>query len=239
MVLLWSREHCACILKGAYHCTRLLLQNSGPAKVLVRGFTSIFVSLPFSTFRNHESQSECSIRVATNTDRVIDSDEYYVTNKEKENVYVLTTTAPLKVLRLLLGRDVTLAMARSVTANGDTIRGEAAYRLMECHEPIPMAVKFDFFLSKTINSTTGNGKIGMTSGKYCEGIEKPGLNVTVKSSILTLRLSLMSNRLAKWVPKVWHGPKKKAYVLGRSSTRIQSTKNKSISSFSFSWSFEL
>ena len=110
----------------------------------------IFVSLLFSTFRNHDSRSECSIRVATNTDRVIDSDEYYVTNKEKENVYVLTTTAPLKVLQLLLGRDVTLAMARSVAANGDTIRGEAAYRLMECHEPMPMAVKFEYFVKLSL-----------------------------------------------------------------------------------------
>ena len=71
--------------------------------------------------------------------RVIDNDEYYVTNVEKEIVYVLTATAPLKILRDVLGRDVTMAMAKSVVANGDTIRGEAAYRLMEFHEPTPTA----------------------------------------------------------------------------------------------------
>ena len=54
-------------------------------------------------------------------------------------MYVLTAPAPLKILRDVLGRDVTMAMAKSVVANGDTIRGEAAYRLMEFHEPTPTA----------------------------------------------------------------------------------------------------
>ena len=65
----------------------------------------LLVSFLFSMFREHDYQSDLFIRMTKSTDRVIDNDECYVTSVEKEIAYVLTTTAPLKVLRDVLGRN--------------------------------------------------------------------------------------------------------------------------------------
>ena len=110
----------------------------------------------FVSFWDHDdSQSDLSIWMAKSTDRFIDNDEYYVTSVEKEIVYGLTTTAPLKVLRDVLARDVTMAMAKSVVANTDTIRGEAADRLMDCYEPTPTAIKIEYYFSSGVLTFSG------------------------------------------------------------------------------------